>query len=173
MQTHIHIFTILTLVITAACAAPQVHEQKIELQPLEEYKAIEIITSTLASRGYKKAPETTIQLSNNTQFICDFTVAGESIALEYVTDKDTQVKGVIPDAAAGSRLQVIPATAIATDANAAASPSIYLMVIKDKDYMYHARPTPEMRAPVTFHEVENRLRRDITDFLSWYENKPQ
>ena len=46
---------------------------------------------------------------------------------------------------------------------------MYVYLIGEKDYEYQPNPTSENRAAVTFREVESRLRRDLADFITWYE----
>ncbi|MBN2804587.1 MAG: hypothetical protein JXR91_15950 [Deltaproteobacteria bacterium] len=154
------------LIMMNSCGAAQVQTTPIELQPLEEFKALEIIRNTLALKGYKIAPSATVTLSNNSTFNTDISVVNEQISVEYVTEQDTRDKGYMPATAAGSRLHVLPATIKISET--VTSPT-YILILNEDQYMYHARPTPDLRAPVTYHEVENRLIRDLNDFLSWYE----
>jgi hypothetical protein len=49
------------------------------------------------------------------------------------------------------------------------APPVYVFFIDSQKFVYHVNPTSEVRADVTFLEVDSRLRRDLADFLSWYE----
>jgi hypothetical protein len=163
--------TISAQVVTAAvflgCGAPQEVKQ-LETRPLEEQKALEIIGEVLAERGYKATQGAAIELSTTTRFTCDFRVVGHKMAIEYLTDKDRKVIGHIPPAASGSRLHVLPARAVSEDPDAPGEP-IYVYFVDARKYVYQYNPTSDVRADVTFLEVDSRMRRDLADFLSWYE----
>jgi len=158
---------IVAAVTTCGCGGAQEVKQ-LETRPLEESKALEIIAEVVADRGYKVEQGTMIELSTNSRFPCDFRVIGQKIAIEYLTDKDRKTIGHIPPAAQGSRLHVLPARVVSDDPNSQGEP-IYIYFIDERKYVYQYNPTSEVRADVTFLEVDSRMRRDLADFLSWYE----
>jgi len=159
----------LLLVSTVSCGGQQQPQAKLETRPLEEAKAHEIIVSVLTGRNYAVTTKAEIQLATKAVFPCDFRVVGEKIAIEYVTAQDRIAIGQIPPAAQGSRLHVLPASAVPEDPAAQGEP-VYVFFIDDGLYEYQYNPTSQNRADVTFGEVESRLRRDLADFLSWHEN---
>lgn len=155
---------------TVLCGCGSTQEVKhLETRPLEESKAFEIIGEVLAERGYTLSPDVMVELSTKSRFPCDFRVNEHKIAIEYLTEKDRKTIGHIPPAASGSRLHVLPARKVSEDPEAQGEP-IYLYFIDERKYVYHWNPTSEVRADVTYLEVDSRLRRDLADFLSWYES---
>ena len=88
--------------------------------------------------------------------------------MKYLTEADRKLLGPIPDPAPGSRLHVLLAYT-EPDADGKREP-VYVFFIDDRKFVYHFNPTSDRRANVTFVEVDARLRRDLADFLSWYES---
>ena len=142
----------------------------LETRPLEESKALEIIAEVVADRGYTLTQDVTVELSTKSRFPCDLKVTDHKIAIEYLTEKDRKTIGHIPPAATGSRLHVLPARIPSEDPNAQGDP-VYVYFVDERKYVYHYNPTSEVRADVTFLEVDSRMRRDLADFLSWYETQ--
>lgn len=157
--------------ILAGCGGAQNQTARLDVRPLEENKALDIIKDVLAERGYTPRPETVVALPTQTSFPCDFTAEGHPIGIEFLTEKDRTSLGVIPEAAPGSRLHVLSARTVATDQNPKNEP-MYVFFIDDRKFVYQYNPTSEQRADVTVLEIDSRLRRDLADFLSWYENSP-
>jgi hypothetical protein len=161
------------LIVAAAlvigCGGPQ-EVKHLETRPLEESKALEIIAEVVADRGFTVQQEVMIEISTKSRFPCDFRVTDHKIAIEYLTEKDRKTIGHIPPAASGSRLHVLPAKVVSEDPNAQGEP-VYVYFIDERKYLYQYNPTSEVRADVTFLEVDSRMRRDLADFLSWYETQ--
>lgn len=154
-------------VAAAACGGRQAPPPQIETRPLEEGKAFTIIEEMLAERNYAWDKEVPVQVAGASEFNADFRVKDQSIAIEYLTAEDRTRIGEIPPAAEGSRLHVINGRSLSSTG----TPSrVYVFFIDDRKFVYHSNPTSEVRADVTFLEVDSRLRRDMADFLSWYEN---
>jgi hypothetical protein len=161
--------TMLPLLMTSAgCGGRQSAPPAIETRPLEEGKAASIIEEVLSERGYAAETDVAVRAARTTEFRCDYRAKGEAIAIEFLTEKDRQAIGPIPGAAEGSRLHVLSGTASSKGATGGSS-QVYILFLDDRDFTYHANPTSETRADVTFLEVDSRLRRDLADFLSWYE----
>jgi len=160
---------IIATILAAGCGGKQ-EVKHLETRPLEESKALEIISEVVADRGYTLQQGVMIELSTKSRFPCDFRVTDHKIAIEYLTEKDRKTIGHIPPAASGSRLHVLPAKVVAEDPAAQGEP-IYIYFVDERKYVYHYNPTSEVRADVTFLEVDSRMRRDLADFLSWYESQ--
>jgi hypothetical protein len=150
------------------CGGGQAQAEHLETRPLEESKAFEIIIEVVGERGFTLVEDVMVEISTEARFPCDFRANGHRIAIEYLTDKDRRTIGHIPPPAPGSRLHVVPGRAVADDPNTKGEP-IYVYFIDERKYVYHYNPTSEVRADVTYLEVDSRMRRDLADFLSWYE----
>jgi hypothetical protein len=170
--------TTITVFGLTSCGGGQHDQANMEIRPLEENRAFEIIEEMLAERSYFTDRDVNVLLSNKAQFSCDYRVKGQKIAIEFLTEQDKISIGEIPQPAAGSRLHVISARVVPKPApgvqTAPGTPGprgepVYVFFIDDKNFVYQVNPTSEHRADVTFLEVDSRLRRDIADFLSWYE----
>ena len=159
----------ITGMLVTACGGHQQAPAQIETRPLEEGKAFSIIEEMLAERGYAWDNKVPVQVAGAAEFNADFGVRGKNIVIEYLTEQDRARIGSIPPAAEGSRLHVINGRAPVNGAPA----RVYVFFIDDRKFVYHSNPTSEVRADVTFLEVDSRLRRDMADFLSWYENNGQ
>jgi hypothetical protein len=150
------------------CGGRQSAPVQIETRPLEEGKAISIIEESLAERGYAWDKDSSVQAAGTGEFAADFQVKGEKLVIEYLTAEDRARIGQIPPAAEGSRLHVVNGRAV--DRDTGVPFRVFVFFIDDRKFLYHANPTSKVRADVTFLEVDSRLRRDISDFISWYEN---
>ncbi len=157
------------IAIPAGCGGPQQGPAVLDTRPLEETKALEIIESMLTKRGYIASKGEKVELATKSVFPCDYRINGHKIAIEYLTAQDRTTIGNIPPAAQGSRLHVLPAKVPALEAGAQGEP-VYIYFVDEQKYIYQYNPTSENRADVTYLEVESRLRRDLADFLSWYES---
>ena len=152
----------------AGCAGTPQQQSNLDTRPMEETKAFEIIENMLAERGFLGARDVEIELANNVRFTCDYRVTGHPIAIEYLTEQDRLGISPIPPPASGSRLHVLPANAVSKETGAPGD-AVYVFFINDRMFVYHYNPTSDHRADITFREVDSRLRRDLADFLSWYE----
>ena len=154
-----------------SCGGSQQQAANLDVRPLEENRAFEIIEEMVAERSYLFDKDVPVVLNANKKpFKCDYRLKNQKIAIEYLTEQDRATMGDIPPPAVGSRLHVLQAQTAATTPGAATEP-LYVMFIDDRKFIYHFNPTSEQRADVTFMEVDSRLRRDLADFLSWYETK--
>jgi len=165
----LNLFVLICVLVTLACGGRQKQSADLETRPLEESKALEIISNMLTERGYITARDVEIELSTKTRFKIDFQVNGHKMAIEYLTRQDRTTIGDIPPAAVESRLHVLPAKVVSEDPGVQGEP-VYVFIIDEKKYIYQYNPTSENRSDVTYLEVESRLRRDLADFLSWYES---
>ena len=162
------IFIVLSaLVVGVACGGTQAPLPQIETRPLEEGKAGPIIEEVLTARGYSFDRESGVMVSRGTEFGADYVVKGEKIAIEYLTKTDRQEVGELPPPGEGSRLHVVNGR---TSRGPDGPSRVFVLFIDDRNFVYHANPTSEVRADVTFLEVDSRLRRDVSDFLGWYED---
>ena len=162
------ISSVLFLVMLPSCGGRQQEPVNLDIRPLEETKAFKIIEEILAERGYLYQKDVDLGLRTGTHFKCDYKIRDRSIAIEYLTDQDRQTMGDIPPAAKGSRLHVLSARLLSGE-NLSESEQVFVLFIDERNFLYHFNPTPERRADVTILEVDSRLRRDLQDFLSWYE----
>jgi hypothetical protein len=159
---------VLLTALAGGCGGAQVEQAKLDTRPLEEPKVFEIINAVLAERSYTAQTDAVIELTTKARFNADFRIVGQRVAIEYVIDQDRIEMGLIPPAATGSRLHVLQADTVPSDPKQAPE-TLYVFLLDDKDYAYQYNPTSENRADITFTEVQTRLRRDIVDFLTWYE----
>lgn len=162
------VFTISFLVMLPSCGGRQQEQSNLDIRPLEESKAFKIIEEVLAERGYLHKKHADVGLRTGTHFKCDFKIRDHNIAIEYLTNQDRQTVGNIPPAAPGSRLHVLSASLLSGE-NLSESEQIFVLFVDEQKFLYHFNPTSERRADVTIMEVDSRLRRDLQDFLSWYE----
>lgn len=166
LPTSLSIFLLVAFL--GSCSGAQQQNAALETRPLEEPKAIDIIGAVLKERGYTAMAGSKIELSTKAVFECDFRVNDTRMVIEYLTAQDSTNIGAIPPMAPGSRLHVVPAKTVPDDPSEQGEP-VYVYFIKSSKYVYQFNPTSENRADVTFLEVEARMRRDLTDFITWYE----
>jgi hypothetical protein len=143
---------------------------EVDTRALEESKALDVARQSLASRSFALLKgTTTVELWNRVRFEVDLRVAGESFAIEYLTEENRLDIGEIPPPAPGSRLHVLAAQAMSTPDSR--PEKIFLLILDARRYVYQYNPTSKARADVTLAEVSERFRRDLADFLSWYEGE--
>ena len=150
------------------CGGGQQAQTQFETRALGETEALDIIREVFAGRGYTKTDPAEVALTNSAQFACDLRAAGHPIGVEYVTETDRGAMGAIPQPASGSRLHVLRGRTVPNDPQIPSEP-IYVFFVDSRNFVYHFNPTSEVRANVTFLDVDARLRRDLADFISWYE----
>ena len=150
------------------CGGAQTGEAKLDTRPLEEPKVFEIINAVLLERAYTAQTDVTLELTTQAKFKSDFRIVGQKVAIEYVIDQDRIEMGLVPPPATGSRLHVLQANTVPSDPQQAPE-TLYIFFLDDKNYEYQYNPTSENRADITFTEVQTRLKRDVVDFLTWYE----
>ena len=172
---------VLLLADTAGCGGAQQAQGMIDVRPLGEDQAFEVIESLLSERGYAWEKDLTVGLSPKMVFKCDYRVKDTELGIEFLTEQDKLEIGNIPPPAAGSRLHVLRAYAVhdvAAELNAPPSTQVarakkeplYVFFIDAKNFQYQYNPTSENRADVTLPDVKVRLRRDLADYVTWYEN---
>lgn len=176
MQHRLHCSCALTLasllavVSTTGCQQSSTTAAQVDTRPLEEAKALDIIRGVLSGRKLAIAPSaTTVELWNRVRFNGDLRLAGEPVVIEFLTEENRLDIGEIPPPAPGSRLHVLAAQAVSDSGTA--PEKIYLLVLDSRRYVYQYNPTSESRADVTYAEVAERLQRDLTDFLSWWDTE--
>jgi hypothetical protein len=160
--------SLLSFCAAVACGGGQQQPTHFETRPLGETEALEIIREVLAERGYTETRQVDVALTNSVKFSCDVAANDHPIGIEYVIESDRQTMGAIPPPAGGSRLHVLRGQTISTD-SAVPGAAMYVFFVDSRNFVYHFNPTSEVRANVTFLDVDARLRRDLADFLSWYE----
>ncbi len=148
------------------CATVPAAKGPVEQEPLGEADALAIIRSAFEEKGYTVDHGPSLKLRNGVMLPADLKTSGYDMAVEFLTGSDAKTKGQVPDKAARSRLHVITgAPADATNRKE----RVYILVCKDSSYLYQPNPMPGNRAPVTLPEVQIRLKRDVFDFIAWYE----
>jgi hypothetical protein len=158
----------LCALVALSCGGKQSKQTTFETRPLGETEALEIIKEVLAERGYADTQQVDVVLKNGVQFNCDIRAVGHPMCVEYVTEQDRTDMGLLPPPADGSRLHVLRSHTLSADPQTPGE-LIYVFFIDNRNFVYHFNPTSEVRANVTFLDVDARLRRDLADFISWYE----
>lgn len=154
--------------LAVGCGGAQEGPAKLDTRPLEEQKALDVLSSVLAARGYQAEADASIELATQARFRADVRVKGQKIAIEYLVQQDRIEIGFIPPPAAGSRLHVLQATTVPAEPTGTAEP-LYVFFLDDKNYEYQFNPTSDNRADITLTEIQSRLERDLVDFFTWYE----
>lgn len=158
----------IVLLLQGGCHKNQMPPMRLDQRPLEAAKAAAIIVEVLTERGYTWKTGESVRVSELPGFTVDFRIVGEAMAVEYNTEQDRAVRGTVPEADAKSRLHVLPGV-FESDGDGGRSTRVYILFLHDRDFRY--RPTVgSAEKDVTFLEVDSRLRRDLADFLSWYES---
>jgi len=154
--------------LAAGCGGAQDGQVKLDTRPLEQPKAFDILNAALAERDYAVDADFKVELTTQARFAADLHATGQKFAIEYLVEQDRIEIGFIPPPAAGSRLHVLQATAVTAEADKPGE-TLYVFFLDDRSYEYQFNPTSENRADITLAEVQSRLKRDVVDFLTWYE----
>jgi hypothetical protein len=158
----------LCVCLVAGCRGPQKPPPQFDTRALTENEAMEIIRQVLAERNYVNFQPTDVVLSNNARFQCDIRVVGQTFCIEYMTGQEHQAVGALPLPADGSRLYVLRGRTVPADSETVGE-NIFVFILPSENFVYQFNPTPSLRASVTYQDVDARLRRDLADFLSWYQ----
>jgi hypothetical protein len=161
-------FLLLCTAAASGCGGAQSQAAPLDTRPLEEDKALELIDGAAAERGLTIVRNAPVSLSGAQVFGADVRVTGRKIAIEYLTNQDRVEIGAIPPPAQGSKLHVLPGTAVAKAAGQPNDP-VFILFLDDRGFEYQYNPTSENRADITLEEVRTRLKRDLVDFFTWYD----
>jgi hypothetical protein len=167
------IFLVLISTILFSCSAAYQGGPSADFRPLLTKNAHEIIDEVLKERNFETVDGKLVKLSNDAEVKADIWIKDEGFGIIFFDKEKVYEDRVLPEAAPGSKLHVLPALLNITEQDGEESSTkyenVYLFVLSGNDYQYHYNPTPDQREQVTFLEVRNRLIRDVRDFLSWYE----
>lgn len=141
-----------------------------DMIPLEDNRALEIVSSVLREKNMTVVGGVVVQMDNDATLTCDMKIEGHPIAVEYLGALDNDVSSSVPAASAGSRLHVVGARVVEATPDSSAGDAVYVFIMDRREYRYQPYPTSDDRAAVTLREVSSRIRRDLLDFLSWYES---
>lgn len=153
---------LLFVVFLLACSGGQTMTNNLELRPLEQHRALELIIQTLNDNDITQTEiNVPLKIQTSKEIHSDIYVESKKIAIEYLNEQDRRDYGELPPAIKGSDFHVI----IARKENL--PDDIYLLIVDDQEYKYWPNPDPENRNAnlPTIYEVEDRLKQKIRDFL--------
>ena len=156
----IYIFFFILIIFN--CSGAQKRPRNIQLRPLEQRRAIEIIMEVLNKYGLTETElNVPLTITNGKKIISDIFVKPRRFAIEYLTEQDKRDYGELPPKVEGSDFHVLMSRREGIEEE------VYLLILDSKDYSYWPNPNPEYRSPdlPTIYEVEDRLRQTIRDFI--------
>lgn len=131
-----------------------------ELRPLEEVRALRVLERALQDQGVRAERERPFQIAARRELACDLAIAGTRHCLEFVVAEDRAVFGqFLPRASRPGALVLAPGVERDRGAD--------LLVLDDGDYRYEPDPEAVGTGRPAVLEVEDRLYRAVTDYLTW------
>jgi hypothetical protein len=147
----------------ASCGGPQ-RGRELDVTPLGQARAVELLEEVVQSRPEYGAPTVNVaaRLNNGTAVTVDVMVPGLDAGFVWLNEQDRRdTSGEIPPPAEASQLYALLAQLID------GGRQIHVLIVQDTDFTYIPNPRANERLPEdrTIDDVEARLRRDALDFL--------
>lgn len=145
------------LLLLGACGGQEAKAPN-PMRPLDERRAIKIITSTFHEEHVAPVQGRQVEIDEGTVLELDVGAQGQLFGVAYTTPQERQSLGAaLPprDAAMGDALQLLRGLGDDEEAR--------ILVLRDQDYVYDDHVGTEHEQ--TTITAENQLRRDVRDFL--------
>lgn len=156
---------VLALALAPLGCGPSGVRHDIEERPLDQAVAMDTIAQALTNKDVQSATFVTVLLPDRTEWTVDVVGTNLPIAVEFLTAQDRERMGDrVPIQATPTEMpRVVNVERKDTGA------VLMLRVFTDQHFRFQPNPPPDMpEAPYTIREVQARLRRDVSDFVSWY-----
>jgi hypothetical protein len=135
-------------------------EEAPELLTLSEARALEIITGLLDEESVPIGAPWTISLSHETQLEVDVRLGGSMFGIEWMSPQDREDMGdQVPGPTGDDRLRIVPG--YGTDEGA------QVLVLEHSSFEYANEREAVQRGTAGAHDVENRLRGVLRDYLDY------
>lgn len=151
--------TLFALVVACSGAAV-VRDGRGGIRPLERVRATQVIEQGLTAQGLQGEAGHRIRIAGRVEVDCDVFIRGTRNCIEYTNEADRARYGsAVPNHSNPEALVVV--------ASAEADVGGHVLFVDDRDFVYE--PDPERAGPghPTVGEVEDRLRRMVTDYAVW------
>ncbi len=153
------IATLCTLAAFAACSAPQ-QTALAPLRPLPESRALEVILDAFRQVGVEPELHRRIHIQHNRELEIDVATRGHNHGVEYIMEQDrTDFGDALPRRRTADSLLTV--VGIGPDAN------VDVLLLQDTDFRYEPIPEQNNESRPTLIEVEDRLRRNVVDYLTY------
>ena len=131
-----------------------------ELLTLSEARALEIIGEVLAEEGIQPGSGWTVQIAPETTLDVDVRLGQSSFGIEWISPQDRADMGeALPQPASGGQLRIVP--------GAGEDASAQVLALEHSTYQYANEREAVQRGVPGASEAEERLRRDVRDFLEY------
>lgn len=146
--------------VAAACGGPQGPAQSLEMRRLSEARAQEIIAELLTDQQVDATAGWTIAIGHDQPLDVDFRLAGGRFGIEWVSEQDRADYGdALPQPADGGQLRIMPGHG--------SDQSAQILILDHVSYDYANEREHVQRGVTGASETEERLRRDVLDFLEF------
>jgi hypothetical protein len=145
------------VVLTAGCGSPPPHAPN-PTRPLDERRAIEIISAAFREENERGATGRSIGLGSGKELTVDVTAVGKQYGVAYVTANERHALGMaVPEVQPGMEdaLHLVRGTRGDSEAR--------ILVLQDTDYLYDDQVGEDHEATVV--TAEGKLDRDVRDFI--------
>lgn len=130
------------------------------LRPIERVRAVRAAQESLASRGLRVDAPRTVRVTGRVSVLCDVPIAGTRDCVAFVGEVErVQYRSAIPARDDPNALVVV--------ATAEGDAGGHVLFLDDRDFLYETDPDRTGPNHPTVGEVEDRVRRIVTDFAVW------
>jgi hypothetical protein len=153
----------LLFALLGACAGTKdtVREATPEPQVLTEEQALLVIQETLTRAGTSVEHKWPVRVGDAAEILVDARVGKNPFAIEWVSDADRSAHpAILPSGHPDGPLRIV--TGKSPDA-----PLAQVLVLDPHAYSYEGNPTLVQRGAQSLDDAEQRVRRDVEEFLSY------
>lgn len=128
---------------------------------LSEPQALLVLQETLASAGVRLSRDWPVNVGDPTPLSVDARIGDPPFGIEWATEEDRAQHGErLPHSEPGGALRII-------SGRLGGDQTVQVLVLDPALYGYEANPQRVQRGAPGINEAEERLRRDLADFLEY------
>lgn len=153
--------SVFTFVGACATTAPVAEVGPSQPKVLTEEQALLVIQEALVHEGARVEPNWPLKVGEQAELTADLRVGKEAFGIEWVSDEDRMTyAAVLPQSTPQGPLRII--TGVSRDQRTA-----QILVLDANAYEYEANPQLVQRGAPSITEAEERVRRDVAEFLEY------
>jgi hypothetical protein len=151
-----------TLLLTACAGTRETtREAAPEPQLLTEAQALLVIQETLARAGTRVEHTWPVRVNDAAEILVDARLGNDPFAIEWVSDQDrSEHPAILPSTRPDGPLRIV-------EGKSPDAPLAQVLVLDAHAYGYEGNPTLVQRGAPSLSDAEERVRRDVQEFMAY------
>ena len=142
------------------CAHGPVTAAEMERRSFTEAEALGIVVGVLRDVGLAPERAWPVSIPGGVSLEADFRIEGSRFGVEWISPQDrSDIGDVLPGPNEDGRLRVIAASSDDNEAQ--------ILLLEHSSYLHHSELAERGSGGLSVREAENRLARDLRDFLTY------